>query len=444
MTAPRNLTIFQAGARMRRGELTAEGLVLSCLERIEAREPEVKAWVYVDRERALNTAREMDKDARENRWHGPLHGIPIGIKDIFHVEGMETRGGTEAYEAHVAEYDAESVRRLREAGAIILGKAVSTPFAYLGAPETRNPWNTAHTAGGSSTGSGAAVGDRMCLAALGTQTGGSTLRPAAYNGVVGFKPTLGEISTDGVLELSWRMDHVGLIIRSTDDADLLWRVMRHGNGIDVEAHRQAMPQPVAARKPVKVWRVREFFESESSPECTQMMEEVCGLLADNGVEFIDRPLPAGFDDHQDVWYAILAAETAHNHRKRFADRERFYPEKFAELVRAGLNQKTLEYIEACRYREWLREEAAKLLGDVDAAIMPTAPAPPPDPSTTGNPMFLTPWTLCGIPALSIPAAVAPGNLPLGVQLITGAGGDEALVQIGKWCENLIGFDKIPE
>lgn len=429
---------------MRRGELTAEGLVLSCLERIEAREPEVKAWVYVDREGALIAAREMDKDASENRWRGPLHGIPVGIKDIFHVEGMETGGGTEAYETHTAEADAQSVSRLRAAGAIVLGKAVTTPFAYFGAPQTRNPWNTAHTAGGSSTGSGAAVGDRMCLAALGTQTGGSTLRPAAYNGVVGYKPTLGEVSTDGILELSWQMDHVGSITRSAEDAELLWRVMRRRDALDPSVNGESLPNLPPPRRPVKVWRVREFFQSESSPECMQMMEQVCGLLAENGVEIIDRPLPAGFDDHQDAWQVILAAETAHNHRKRFAERERLYPERFAELVRAGLNQKTQQYFEACRYREWLREEVAKLLGDVDAAIMPTAPAPPPDPSTSGEPMFLTPWTLCGIPALSLPAAVAPENLPLGVQLIAGSGNDEALLQIGKWCEALIGFDKLPE
>ena len=183
---------------------------------------------------------------------------------------------------------------------------------------------------------------------------------------------------------------------------------------------------------------------ESSPECMEMMEQVCGLLTENGVEIVERELPAEFDDHREFWHAILAAETAHNHKERFACRENFYPEGFAELVRAGLGQKTLNYFKACRYREGFRAQMAELLEDVDAALMPTAPAAAPDPSSSGNPMFLTPWTLCGLPALSLPAAMAPGNLPLGVQLISSLGNDEDLLRTGTWCEEIIGFDNMPD
>ena len=160
---------------MRAGELTAEALVMSCLERIETREPEFQAWVYVDREHALRAAREMDEDFKEGRWRGPLHGIPLGIKVIIDVEGIETMGGTEAYPARNAERDAGCVARLREAGSIMLGKTQTTAFAFYDPAITRNPWNPTHTPGGSSAGSGAAVGDRMCMAALGSQTAGSAL-----------------------------------------------------------------------------------------------------------------------------------------------------------------------------------------------------------------------------------------------------------------------------
>ncbi len=213
MQEPRDLTIQDAVLQMQAGELTAVGLVESCLERIRAREATVRAWVEVYEQAALDEARRCDLEARQGRWRGPLHGIPFGIKDIIHVRGMWTRAGTPVYPAHVADEDAPVIARLRHAGAIFLGKTETTPFANNDPAITRNPWNPEHTPGGSSSGSGAAVADRMCPAALGTQTGGSLLRPAAYNGIVGFKATYGVVSNDGVIPNSWSLDHVGVHAR---------------------------------------------------------------------------------------------------------------------------------------------------------------------------------------------------------------------------------------
>ena len=226
MREPRELTITEAGERMKSGKLTAERLVESCLERIHAREETIHAWVEVYEQQALAEARRCDHEFQEGNPRGPLHGIPVGVKDIIDVRGQYTRCGTPVYPATVPHEDAPVIARLRNAGAIFLGKTETTPFANNDPTITRNPWNPEHTPGGSSSGSGAAVADRMCPAALGTQTGGSLLRPAAYNGIVGFKATYGEVSNEGVLPNSWSIDHVGFHCRSVADAAILWPCIR--------------------------------------------------------------------------------------------------------------------------------------------------------------------------------------------------------------------------
>ncbi|HSG20503.1 MAG TPA: amidase, partial [Burkholderiaceae bacterium] len=232
MTEPRDLTLYRAAEAMRRGRLTSEALVSSCLERIESRESTVHAWAHLYADEALEEARACDKAAASHQWAGPLHGLPLGIKDIYDVRGQVTEAGTNAYPSRIAGSDADSVGRLREAGAIVLGKTVTTAFAMGDANETRNPWNPEHTPGGSSQGSGAGVADRMCLGALGTQTNGSVIRPASYNGVVGFKPGYGLISTEGVVPLAWQLDHVGSLTRSVEDASLLWHLLRDERSMD--------------------------------------------------------------------------------------------------------------------------------------------------------------------------------------------------------------------
>ncbi|MBI2867411.1 MAG: amidase, partial [Chloroflexi bacterium] len=194
-----DLSIAEAAALLERGQATSEAIVASCLERIDALEPKLQAWALVDRHGALEAARRCDQEMRRGQRRGPLHGIPVGLKDIIFTAGMKTEAGSRSWAGHVPSYDATAVHRLKEAGAVILGKTHTTEFACYDPAPTRSPWNTAHTPGGSSSGSGAALAAGMCLAALGTQTGGSTLRPAAYNGVVGLKPQLGRVSTFGLV-----------------------------------------------------------------------------------------------------------------------------------------------------------------------------------------------------------------------------------------------------
>ncbi|MDD1750960.1 MAG: amidase, partial [Methanothrix sp.] len=203
-----DLTIGEVSKLILRKKLSSVELVNSCLERIDTNESRLKAWVFLDREGALTRAAELDTEIKAGSARGPLHGIPLGIKDIFYTAGMPTEAGSKAMTGFVPSFDSAPVARLREAGAIILGKTHTTEFAFMDPAPTRNPWNIEHTPGGSSSGSGAAVAAGMCFAALGSQTGGSTLRPAAFNGVVGLKAEHGRISAYGVVPLSWTLDHV--------------------------------------------------------------------------------------------------------------------------------------------------------------------------------------------------------------------------------------------
>ena len=264
------LGVVEAAAEIRRGAVSPVSLVEACLERIRALDGAVQAWVHVDDKGALAAARERAEEAKRSTVRGPVHGIPVAVKDIFHVAGLPTTAGARPFAHSRPGEDATSVARLRAAGAIILGKTHTTQFAYRDPAPTRNPWNLAHTPGGSSAGSAAAVAARMAPLALGSQTVGSVLRPAAYCGVVGFKPTHGLVSTAGVIPLAWSLDHVGVFTRGVADAALVFSVLARRNVVaepggpprlalapdllrraspEIAAHVQATPTPSPAQAP---------------------------------------------------------------------------------------------------------------------------------------------------------------------------------------------------
>lgn len=445
MTEPRELTVYRAGEEMRRGRLTAEALLDSCLARIEAREPTVQAWVHLYADEARALARAQDRDAARHRWHGPLHGVPLGIKDIFDVAGQATEGGTAAYPARVADRDAVCVARLREAGAVLLGKTVTTAFATTDPSKTHNPWNPAHTPGGSSAGSGAGVADRMIPGALGTQTGGSVVRPAAYNGVVGFKPGLGRISTEGVIPVSWQLDHVGTLTRSVEDTHLLWHVLRDAGSLDWQATRDKMPPALLPRGPRRIWRLRGYFEDEAEPELVAALEAFCATLAARGVEVVERRLPAAFSGMREAHRAIMASEGATVHRMAFEADPTPFPPKVSELIREGLGIGAVDYIAALRHRLRLIGQMAAALADVDAAIAPATPGPAPAGlETTGDPGFNVLSSLCGLPAVTVPAALSAGGLPLGLQLLGREGAEDDLLSVAAWCESVLSFEARPD
>jgi len=251
------LSAREAQRRIRDGKITAGSLLEACLDRIRALDGQLLAWTHVDEASARAAARERDAETRAGRIRGTLHGVPVGIKDIFDVAGMPTTGGARPWRHRRATKDATAVARLREAGAVIVGKTATTEFAYRDPAPTRNPWNLGHTPGGSSAGSGAAVAARMIPLASGSQTVGSVLRPAAYNGVVGLKPTHGLIPVDGVIPLAWSLDHVGVLARSVEDAALALGVLA-GAEYDAAAGRplgspcrpSSLPAPSPRSSPI--------------------------------------------------------------------------------------------------------------------------------------------------------------------------------------------------
>ncbi|MDZ4164882.1 MAG: amidase [Smithellaceae bacterium] len=442
MREPGELTIQEAASRLASGELTAEGLVESCLARIGLREGSIRAWALVCAEEALEEARRCDLEARKNCRRGPLHGIPIGVKDIIHVRGMYTRAGTPIYPAHVPTEDAPVIARLRKAGAIFLGKTETTPFANNDPTITRNPWNLAHTPGGSSSGSAAAVADRMCPAALGTQTGGSLLRPAAYNGIVGFKATYGLVSSEGVLPNSWSLDHVGVHVRSVADAAILWPCLREENPSPFARMPEASRHSRTKRpgSPPRLGYIRDFFEAEASKEVLANLADVREQFLRAGAEIVELALPSSFEFVIPGWDIIKQAELYAYHRPLFEERRVEYPPKLKIRLEKGAAVPGHEYVEYLRHRITFQREMCQGMADVDAVFMPIAATTAPRGlSSTGSSYFNRPWTFSGFPAMSIPTGFDGQGLPFGMQLAAQPYGEERLLDTAAWCERILAF-----
>lgn len=446
MGEPRGLTIREAWEQIKSGKLTAEKLMESCLERIHAREEIIHAWVEVYEQDALAEARRCDRELLAGHRRGPLHGIPIGVKDIIDVQGQYTRCGTPIYPATIPAEDAPVIARLRNAGAIFLGKTETTPFANNDPTITRNPWNPEHTPGGSSSGSGAAVADRMCPAALGTQTGGSLLRPAAYNGIVGFKATYGEVSNEGILPNSWSIDHVGFHCRSVADAALLWPCMRE------EAPRPfaRMPEPPLRSRsrilgsPPRLGYIREFFEAETSPEVLENLAAVREQFLQAGAEIVELSFPPSFVFVGPCWSIIKQAELYAYHRRLFEARRDDYPPKLKIRLEKGASIQGHEYVEHLRYRILFQREMCEWMADVDAAIMPIASTTAPlGLSTTGSSVFNQPWSVSGFPAMSIPTGLDANGLPFAMQIAAQPYREETLLDVAAWCEKVLAFTARP-
>ena len=446
MMEPRELTIREAGEGIKNGTLTAVALVESCLERIHGREETVQAWAEVYEKEALEEARRQDREFQAGAWSGPLHGIPFGVKDIIDVLGQHTRCGTPIYPAHIPDQECPAVARLRAAGAIFLGKTRTTPFANNDPTITRNPWNPDHTPGGSSSGSGAAVADRMCLAALGTQTGGSLLRPAAYNGIVGFKATYGRISNDGVVPNAWSLDHVGFHCRSAADAALLWPVMRE----EEPRPFARMPDPPCCSRPstpgepLVLGLIRDFYEDQSSPEVLENIASVCKALIGAGAQIVEVSLPPSFAFVIPGWDTIQQAELCTYHRPLFEAYGEKYPPNLKARLEKGMAIAGHEYAEYLHHRIRFQREMFQRMGGVNAVIMPAVPATAPRGlASTGSSLFQRPWSFAGFPALSLPTGLDAEGLPFAMQMAAQPYCEETLLDVAAWCEKLLGFSARP-
>jgi aspartyl-tRNA(Asn)/glutamyl-tRNA(Gln) amidotransferase subunit A len=447
MTAPSALTLATAAEQIRTRQLSPVDLVRSCLERIDQLESRLHAWVTVNRDVALSTAKLREEEIQRGQYRGALHGIPIGLKDIFYTAGLKTTAGSPIYADFVPDYDATTVRLLKEAGAIVLGKVQTTEFAALAPSPTRNPWNLEHTPGGSSSGSAAAVAGMMCPGALGSQTYGSTIRPAAYCGCVGFKPTYGRISTHGIFALAWNLDHVGLFARTVDDIALLLQVLAGYDLLDPATEQVLVPNYANVLhdpKPPRLGLVRDFFLEKAGDETCNHVESVAERFARAGATIEEVRMPASFTGELDAHFAMLQAETAVTHRERYAEHKARYSPQMQDLIEKGHQVTAVQYIEVRRHQQRFRHEMNALCQTVDALLTPSTPAPAPlGLSATGDPTFNGPASFSGIPSLGLPSGLSANGLPFGIQLMGPAFVEERLLAVGKWCEAVLDFRQAP-
>ncbi|HSU89201.1 MAG TPA: amidase, partial [Terriglobia bacterium] len=371
--------------------LSAVEYVQACFARMDEVESKVHAWVTVDREAVLAEAQQCDAEAARKQFRGPLHGVPIGVKDIFYTKGLRTTMGSPLFRDFVPREDARVVARLKQAGAIVLGKTVTTMFANLDPGPTRNPWNVAHTPGGSSSGSAAAVAAGMCPVALGTQTVGSVGRPAAFCGVPSLVPTQQRINLTRVWPLAWSLDHVGMFGRSVADLEIMLDVMAES----------AVEKP-ATRETYRIGLIRDFFYEHASPEARSLNDALANKLADAGFQVEEATLPAIFELWPAILRTICRSEAASNHSELFPSNRDTYAPKIRALVETGMLIDATDYVRVRRVRRVYQREMAKLFDRFDALMTPAAPGTAPDPSTTGDPVMNGPWTLANFPTMTIP------------------------------------------
>jgi aspartyl-tRNA(Asn)/glutamyl-tRNA(Gln) amidotransferase subunit A len=418
-------------------------LLETCLERIDRHEEKVRAWVFVDRELARQQARARADELSRGQWRGPLHGIPLGIKDIFDVFDWPTAAGSRLWQHSVARSDATVVQRLRQAGAVFVGKTVTTQYASFDPPPTRNPWDLSRTPGGSSSGSAAALACGMCLGALGSQTGGSIHRPASYCGVAGCKPTFGRVSTHGVVPLAHSMDHPGPMARCVRDLALLLQTIAGPDPLDPGCSPLPVPDYVAqldSLRPPRLGRLRGLFEDRAEPHTLRLLEGVQERLRSRGAQVVDVALPAAFAEVSQRHRVVMAVESASFHGERLRRHPDDYGPRIRSLLEEGLACSAREYAGCKEHQAQLRRAMGSCLEGADALLMPAAPGPAPDAATTGDPVFNSPWSYVGFPTVSFPVGASPDGLPLAIQLAGMPWAEGELLAAAAWCEEAVGID----
>ena len=428
------LSASDAARAIREGSISSAQLVEACLARIQAVEPEVQAWQYLDPEHALAQARARNLDRMEGRPIGPLHGVPVGVKDIIDTADMPTEDGTVLHAGRTPDRDATVVSMLRAAGAVIMGKTVTTECATYTPGKTRNPHNAEHTPGGSSSGSAAAVAAGMVPLALGSQTNGSVIRPAAFCGVFGFKPTHGLISRHGILHLSRTLDHVGVFARTLADVALLAEQLTGYDERDPDTRPRAHIPFVqtAAEEPPLAPRfafVKTPLWERAEDETREAFAELAGVLGGQCEEY---ELPESLREAWDWHRTIMEAEMAANLDLEWAKGRDRLSESLCEQLARGREVRALDYQKALARIPVLNQGFDELFSHFDAVLTPAAPGTAPKLAATGDPAFCTLWTLCGMPALSLPLMNGANGLPLGVQLVGQRGGDARLLRTARW------------
>jgi Asp-tRNA(Asn)/Glu-tRNA(Gln) amidotransferase A subunit family amidase len=410
------------------GGLTSVALVERAIRRYTETEPQIHAFAWLDAARAQHFATASDERRRSRGAVGPLEGIPIGVKDIFDTAGIPTENGSGLFAGRVPDASCPAVRAVESAGAIVLGKTVTAELAYLTPGKTLNPWDPSRTPGGSSMGSAAAVAAGVVPAAIGSQTNGSVIRPAAFCGVVGFKPTVGRIPTEGVFEFSRTLDHVGVFARSVRGAGLLAAILAGETERAPHADHEQTPRFAALR--TSEW------EHASDEMRARFQADVDALALVGGPVEWPEP-PEGLDDAPGILRTVMLYEAGQAVLPKVARR----PETVSAFARAQLAEGARidhrVYAQALDARDRLVATFLDWASPYDAILTPPALGEAPTPETTGDPRFCSRWSLVGAPAITIPTGLGPNRLPLGLQLVGAPGDDERLLAAAAWAEAML-------
>lgn len=445
------LDLSEASELVRNKRVSPVELTKDCLARIERLNKKLNAFISVTADSALMEARAAESDMHRGNWRGPLHGIPIAVKDIVDVAGLRTTAASELFKDRVATGDAEVARRLKSAGAVFLGKLNLHEFAYGGSSvvsyfgPVRNPWNTQHSSGGSSGGSAAAVAAHFCYAAIGTDTGGSVRQPASYCGIVGVKPTFGRVSTSGVIPLSLSLDHVGPMTRTTRDAALVLQAIAGFDRHDPASIDAPVPDYAGtisnSTKSLRLGIPRDFFWEELDPEIEKAMEAALAVLKKITASQRDvKPLASdgAYKSWTGPYSAVFTAEAYAYHKEHVAKTPQLYQPATLKRLRVGSEVNAAKYLQGKKDMERVRQSIARAFEDVDLMITPTVRIPPfpivdlqgdIDSARAKELAMLhntRPINLTGLPAISVPCGFTSNSLPIGMQMI-GRPGDEITV-----------------
>jgi len=450
-----NLDLREAAELIRTKKVSPVELTKACLARIDALNSTLNCFITVTAEAALAQARAAESEVLKGKWRGPLHGVPIALKDLFDTAGVKTTAGSGVFKDRVPNEDAEVVRRLKDAGAVLLGKTNMQEFAFGGSSlvsyfgAVRNPWGLAHIAGGSSGGSAAAVAAGLCYGALGSDTAGSVRIPASHCGIVGLKPTYALVSIRGVIPLSWSLDHVGPMARTVADTAALLQAIAGYDAQDVTSEEMKIPDYAQAlRANVSSWRIgtpRDFFFAELDPEIAAAMKEALSVLEKITAGIRDVAFDASaMESLRDV---VRAAEAYTYHQEFVARTPELYQPVTLKRIQAGANVSAPAYIRGRLELARVRRAAGKLFESVDLLVTPTLPITPPAASDPRADDILpmvrntSPFDVNGLPAISIPCGFTKQGLPMGLQIIGPHGGESAVFQLAHAYEQATDWHK---
>jgi Asp-tRNA(Asn)/Glu-tRNA(Gln) amidotransferase A subunit family amidase len=429
------LSAIEAAEAIRKGEVTSQELVRACLQRIEEFEPSVGAWAHLDPDHALAQAKRADEYRKRGLAVGPLHGVPVGVKDIIDTGDLPTENGTVLHSGRTPGEDAFLVSRLREAGAVILGKTATTELAVYAPGQTANPHDATRTPGGSSSGSAAAVAAFMTPLAVGSQTNGSIIRPASFCGVFGYKPTHGRISRHRVLAQSRLFDTLGVFARSLGDLALIAEVLMAYDDRDRDMRpiaRPALSATLAEAPPMKPRLA--FVRAPVWDRPEETTKDAFRELIDHVGEQVDIVnLSPAFDDALEVHRLIHCVDLAKSFAKLYRDGKDKLSAELVGMIEEGQKALAVDYNAAVDRIPAFNDELDGIFEEYDAILTPSALGEAPvGLHSTGDPAFCTIWTMCGVPALNLPLMQGPNGMPLGAQLVSYRGDDARLFRTARW------------